>query len=54
MTGYSGDEPPAWGLFPKGLSYTIFVRQWEDAHGLTTGVCELDLGTMSWNSDPQL
>jgi hypothetical protein len=55
LNGYSGDEPPGWGLlFPNGGSYTIFVRQWEDAHGLTTGVCELDLGTMAWNSHPQL
>jgi hypothetical protein len=56
LNGYSGDEPPGWGglNFPETSSYTTFVRQWADTHGLLTGVCDLDLGHMSWNSHPQL
>jgi hypothetical protein len=49
LNGYSGDTPPNWYLlFPNSRSYLIFVKQWERAHGLTTGVCQLDLGTMTW------
>lgn len=55
LNGYSGDEPSGWGLlFPNSPSYPIFVQQWENEYGLTTGVCELDLGTMSWKTHPLL
>jgi hypothetical protein len=55
INGYSGDDPPGWNLtFPESPSYRIFVRQWTDANGLTTGVCDLDLGAMSWDTQPQL
>jgi len=53
LNGYSGDEPPGWGLlFPNSPSYPVFVRQWTATHGLVTGVCELDLGTMRWTPAP--
>ena len=54
LNGYSGDTPTGWNLlFPNSPSYPIFVSQWTTAHGLTTGVCELDLGTMTWKEMPQ-
>jgi hypothetical protein len=52
LNGYSGDEPPGWGLnFPGSPVYVTFVQQWIETHGLT-GVCNLDLAHMSWSSQP--
>jgi hypothetical protein len=52
VNGYSGDTPPDWRLlFPSGPGYRVFVQQWIRAHGLSR-VCELDLGTMSWDPRP--
>ena len=54
LNGYSGDDPPGWGLsFPNTPTYMEFVRQWAIGNGLTTGICDLDLGKMSWGSPLQ-
>jgi hypothetical protein len=54
VNGYSGDTPRHWELlFPHLPGYRVFVQQWVRGHGLS-GVCELDLGTMSWDSRPEL
>ena len=53
INGYSGDIPPGWNLEePARPGYLFWVRQWTTAHGLTTGVCEYDLGTKQWHSNP--
>ena len=54
VNGYSGDVPPNWQLLlPNEAGYKVFVQQWVVRHGLS-GVCELDLGTMSWSARPKL
>ena len=53
VNGYSGDNPPGWNLEQPGLpGYLAYVKQWTAAHGLTTGVCEYDLGTDKWHTQP--
>jgi hypothetical protein len=53
INGYSGDNPPGWNLEQPGLpGYLAYVKQWTTAHGLTTGVCEYDLGTEKWHTHP--
>jgi hypothetical protein len=53
INGYSGDIPPGWNLEEPALpGYEVWVRQWTAAHGLTTGVCEYDLGTKKWHPNP--
>jgi hypothetical protein len=55
INGYSGDLPPGWRLlYPAAPSYMVTLRQWVRAHGLDTGVCQLDLGTKTWDSHPSL
>jgi hypothetical protein len=53
INGYSGDNPPGWNLEQPGLpGYLGQVQQWTTAHGLTTGVCEFDLGAKKWHTHP--
>jgi hypothetical protein len=53
LNGYSGDDPPGWSLnFVGTPSYAGLVSQWVSAHGLV-GVCDLDLGHMSWSTPVQ-
>jgi hypothetical protein len=53
LNGYSGDNPPGWGLgYPELPGYLAQVEQWTTTHGLTTGVCEYDFGTRKWHTHP--
>lgn len=53
VNGYSGENPPGWNLgFPELPGYMALVQQWTATNGLTTGVCEFDLGTKLWNPHP--
>jgi hypothetical protein len=57
LNGYSGDQPKGWGLVsPDSTSYSAAVQEWTTANGLTTGVCNFDLGTYSWHTglNPQV
>lgn len=49
LDGYSGDTPPGWGLlFPARPGADSFAHAWALGHGITTGVCRLDLATDTW------
>jgi hypothetical protein len=49
LNGYTAHFPPGWGLANPSLpSYPRAVSDWADAHGITSGLCRLDLGTMRW------
>jgi hypothetical protein len=53
INGYSGDNPPGWGLgYPELPGYLANVKQWTTTYGLTTGVCDFDLGTRTWRTHP--
>jgi hypothetical protein len=53
INGYSGDTPPGWNLeYPELPGYLVQVQRWTAANGLTTGVCEFDLGTEKWHTHP--
>jgi hypothetical protein len=53
INGYSGDNPPGWNLgYPELPGYLAYVKQWTTMHGLTTGVCDFDLGTNKWRTHP--
>ena len=55
LNGYSGDVPTGWGLMsPDTADYLATVKAWTSANGITTGVCSLDLGSMTWDSHPKL
>jgi hypothetical protein len=50
LNGYSGENPPYWGLeFPEsGANYLIWVRRWAARNHVESGVCDLDLSHMTW------
>jgi hypothetical protein len=51
INGYTGYFPPGWGLLQPWLpNYAASVSDWARAHGLTTGMCSLDLATMQWHA----
>ena len=51
INGYSGYFPPGWGLLEPWLpTYAAAVSEWSEEHGLTSGVCSLDLTTMQWHA----
>lgn len=53
INGYSGDNPPGWNLgYPELPGYLAQVKKWKTTEGLTTGVCEYDLGTRKWQTHP--
>jgi hypothetical protein len=53
INGYTGYFPPGWGLlYPSAPTYTASVLDWATAHGLTAGLCRLDLATMRWSAGP--
>jgi hypothetical protein len=55
LNGYTGDTPAGWSLsFPERSSYSFFVKAWADQHGLDSGLCQLELSTMTWVVHPRL
>jgi hypothetical protein len=52
VNGYSGVKPPGWNLYPALPGYLASVKRWTTRHGLTTGVCDFDLGTRKWGARP--
>jgi hypothetical protein len=51
INGYSGYFPPDWGLLrPELPTYAAAVSAWAKQHGLTSGMCSLDLTTMRWHA----
>ncbi len=55
LNGYSGDTPTGWGLMsPDAADYRATVKAWTSANGIATGVCSLDLGSMTWDTHPML
>ncbi len=54
LNGYTGYSPKGWlldDLFSP--DYQARVHAWARAHRLLSGLCELNLGTMSWSRDPR-
>jgi len=53
LNGYTSYPPDGWGLMdPFSSEYLGAVRSWTTAHDLQAGLCQLDLGTMQWKTDP--
>jgi hypothetical protein len=53
LNGYTGYNPKGWDLADINVpAYPVYVQAWEAAHGLGSGVCSLDLGTMKWSTAP--
>jgi hypothetical protein len=53
LNGYSGNMPPGWALSdPDAVGYAALVQSWAASHGLSGGLCRLDLGTMRWSHQP--
>ncbi len=49
LNGYSGETPHHYGmLFTESNSYLVDVEQWVVRNHIRSGVCELDLGHMTW------
>lgn len=55
LNGYSGVWPPGWVLwFPQTATYLNYVQDWIEENRLRAGVCELDLSTRRWETNPLL
>jgi hypothetical protein len=53
LNGYTGYPPKGWGLlYPFASGYLASVRSWAKAHHVQTGLCQLDLGAMRWQTEP--
>jgi hypothetical protein len=53
LNGYTGYQPPGWGLLdPNSPGYLRAVSSWASQHGVETGLCQLDLATMQWQTRP--
>jgi len=53
INGYTGYNPPGWGLEQIGAAgYQYNVSTWAVRHGVSSGLCELDLADMKWNQNP--
>jgi hypothetical protein len=54
FNGYSGEIAPNWGLlFPERSSYRFYALHWTEQNHIRTGICELDIGHMTWSGfDP--
>jgi len=53
INGYTGYNPTGWGLEHIGASdYQGNVTAWAVGKGVSSGLCELDLGTMTWDQNP--
>jgi hypothetical protein len=53
INGYTSYPPDGWGLMnPYSPGYLRAVRSWAKGHNVQEGLCELDLGTMHWQTDP--
>jgi hypothetical protein len=55
VNGYTAHDPPGWRLAnPERPGYLAEVAAWASSHGVRSGLCELDLGTMRWLASPPL
>jgi hypothetical protein len=55
LNGYTAHAPAGWRLnTPFRRSYLPNVEAWADKHGVLSGLCQLDLHTMRWVTDPAL
>lgn len=49
LNGYTSRDPSHWTLkYLKTAAYLPGVASWAIEHDVTTGLCQLDLGTMTW------
>ena len=49
LNGYTGYNPAGWDLeHPDLAGYQASVAAWAVSNGITSGLCRLDLGTMTW------
>ena len=55
INGYTGYNPRGWDLEQIGASdYQDNVANWAVGHGVSSGLCELDLAGMKWHQNPLL
>lgn len=51
VNGYTAYNPPGWDLDVVGApGYLASVAAWAGSHGVTSGLCQLDLAGMHWSA----
>jgi hypothetical protein len=48
MNGYSSWFPTGWDLMTPGANVAVGVADWAERHGVTNGICALDLSWGQW------
>lgn len=55
LNGHTSYQPVDWDLMdPDSPDYLAGVRSWADGNHVLDGLCQLDLGTMTWHETPAL